>query len=217
MNRVLLIDSGIFCLDDLGMETLRIILPVYFFTYLFVCVFWRKAVFFKKTGKNPFIPGEPSTPHGFVAKCFEAVTVFFAVEVVAYGISPNLFTYSVLEAWGLPVGLKYLGLIFLLFSILITTVAQIQMGDSWRIGIGTEEKTDLVGSGLYAYSRNPIFLGMMSSVLGLFLVLPNTLSLLGCVLGCVLLEIMVRLEEVHLSSLHGQPYLDYLKRVRRWV
>lgn len=201
----------------LRMDFMRVIIPVYFFTYLFVCVFWRKAVFFKKTGKNPIALGAASTPHGFVAKCFEVITAFFAIEVLLYSIWPDVFTYSMLETWNFPVEIKYFGLLFLLISLLITTIAQIQMGESWRIGIGSAERTELVYKGLYKYSRNPIFLGMMSSVLGLFLVLPNSLSFLAFVLGYVLLQIMVRLEETHLLAIHGQSYQNYLDQVRRWV
>ena len=44
-----------------------------------------------------------------------------------------------------------------------------QMGKSWRIGIDTENKTDLVEKGLFTVSRNPIFFGMRMALFGFFL------------------------------------------------
>jgi protein-S-isoprenylcysteine O-methyltransferase Ste14 len=51
-------------------------------------------------------------------------------------------------------------------------IAQYQMSNSWRIGIDEKNKTELVTKGIF-YSRNPIFLGMIISILGIFLILPT--------------------------------------------
>ena len=50
-------------------------------------------------------------------------------------------------------------------------------------------------SGVFGWSRNPIFVGMKITLLGLFLIIPNALILLAFVLGVVLIQIQVRLEE----------------------
>jgi protein-S-isoprenylcysteine O-methyltransferase Ste14 len=42
-------------------------------------------------------------------------------------------------------------------------------------------------------------------------------NLLALVLGVVLIQIQVRLEEEHLKALHGGKYEEYRCRVRRWV
>jgi protein-S-isoprenylcysteine O-methyltransferase Ste14 len=49
------------------------------------------------------------------------------------------------------------------------------MGDSWRIGVGPGARTDLITSGLFRGSRNPIFL-MRVTLAGVFLVTPNVVS-----------------------------------------
>lgn len=71
--------------------------------------------------------------------------------------------------------------------------------------------------GVFSLSRNPIFLGMMLTLLGLFLVIPNALTLLAFVLGAVLIQIQVRLEEEFLGKTHGEEYAGYRRRVRRWL
>jgi protein-S-isoprenylcysteine O-methyltransferase Ste14 len=91
------------------------------------------------------------------------------------------------------------------------------MGEAWRIGIDSEHRTPLVRKGVFGVSRNPIFLGMMITLLGLFLTIPNALTLLALGLGVVMIGAQVRLEEEHLSKLHPNEYADYRKRVRRWI
>lgn len=91
------------------------------------------------------------------------------------------------------------------------------MGASWRIGINAEARSPLVTTGIFARSRNPIFLGMRASLLGLFMVLPNAFTLAIFLVGEVLIQMQMRLEESYLSSVHRLEYERYLKVVRRWV
>jgi protein-S-isoprenylcysteine O-methyltransferase Ste14 len=101
-------------------------------------------------------------------------------------------------------------------SLLVVLVAQAQMARSWRVGFDKNAKTELVQGGLFRYSRNPVFVGMLATMLGLFLVLPNAMTLLAAALTWVVLQIQVRMEEEYLSKTHGEPYLEYLQKVRRW-
>ena len=109
------------------------------------------------------------------------------------------------------------GIVLLLLSLVWTVIAQGQMGESWRIGIDQSHRTNLVQSGVFSLSRNPIFLGMMLTLFGLFLVIPNALTLLTLGLGVVLIQIQVRLEEEFLARTHGDEYILYRIRVRRWI
>jgi protein-S-isoprenylcysteine O-methyltransferase Ste14 len=91
------------------------------------------------------------------------------------------------------------------------------MKDSWRIGIDEENETDLITKGLFRYSRNPIFLGVILSNLGLFLIIPNMGTLLVLTLSYFSIQIQIRLEEDFLKKQFGTDYLIYCKSVRRWI
>lgn len=104
-----------------------------------------------------------------------------------------------------------------MLSLIWTVLAQSQMGHSWRIGIDEEHRTVLVVKGIFGVSRNPIFLGMILTLVGLFLTIPNAITLLTLVLGFVLIQVQVRLEEAFLGQVHGRDYDDYRRRVRRWL
>ena len=91
------------------------------------------------------------------------------------------------------------------------------MGRSWRIGVDPEVKTDLIQEGLFSISRNPISLRMRLMLVAFFFILPNALTLAIWLLGDVLMQIQVRLEEDHSRRLHGDSYDGYARRVRRWL
>ena len=102
-------------------------------------------------------------------------------------------------------------------SLIWIFIAQLQMSDSWRIGIDQENETELVSKGLFSISRNPIFFGIIIADLGLFLVIPNAFTLLISVLSIYAVQVQVRLEEVFLAQVHGEEYAQYCKQVRRWI
>jgi protein-S-isoprenylcysteine O-methyltransferase Ste14 len=91
------------------------------------------------------------------------------------------------------------------------------MGNAWRIGIDDENPTELVTSGIFRLSRNPIFLGVRLNFVGLFLVLPNAVTLVIWLLGDAMLQIQVLLEEEYLRQAHGEAYQKYIQQVRRWL
>jgi protein-S-isoprenylcysteine O-methyltransferase Ste14 len=112
---------------------------------------------------------------------------------------------------------QQVGYVLLLLSLGWITCAQYQMGRSWRIGFKEDDLPDLVKTGLFARSRNPIFLGMRVTLLGLFLVFPCAVTLAILALSEALIAIQVRLEEAHLSKSLGETYLAYAAATPRWL
>ena len=96
-------------------------------------------------------------------------------------------------------------------------IAQSQMGASWRIGIDHEEKTEFIQTGLFTYSRNPIFVGVIFISFGFFLVLPSSITLTILMLDIALIQIQVALEEEYLATSHGEEYSHYCSKIRRWI
>jgi protein-S-isoprenylcysteine O-methyltransferase Ste14 len=76
----------------------------------------------------------------------------------------------------------------------------------------------IVETGPYRYSRNPIYLSMFVMVAG-FAVALNSLWQFAAlvVLYGVLRWAVVAREEAYLTRKFGAPYLDYARRVRRWL
>ena len=139
-----------------------------------------------------------------------------------------LLLYLVLRALGVPniefgalhwmehVVTQAFGLALLASSLILIVMAQAQMGAAWRIGIDHADSSILVTRGIFNWSRNPIFLGMRLSLLGLFLINPNAATLTVFVAGEILMQIQVRLEETFLASRFGIDYSAYQSKTRRW-
>jgi protein-S-isoprenylcysteine O-methyltransferase Ste14 len=97
------------------------------------------------------------------------------------------------------------------------SIAQFQMSNSWRIGIDEKNKTKLVTDGVFSISRNPIFLGMIISVLGLFFIVPNALTFFLTITTYIVIQIQIRLEEEFLQKQHSQDYVNYKLKTKRLI
>lgn len=121
-----------------------------------------------------------------------------------------------LGVWEVPQGIRVAGWVIALTGLAIVALAQAQMGLSWRMGI-VAERTALVTHGLFRWARNPIFAGMLATLTGLIGIVPCGWTLAGFGLVFALLAWEARLEEAHLSALHGEDYRRYAARVGRFV
>lgn len=78
--------------------------------------------------------------------------------------------------------------------------------------------TQLVTTGLFAHSRNPMYLGMVLCLTGWAVWLTHPLALFGVVLFIACLHwFQIKPEERILLHKFGEPYAQYLRRVRRWI
>jgi protein-S-isoprenylcysteine O-methyltransferase Ste14 len=95
---------------------------------------------------------------------------------------------------------------------------QTQMGSSWRIGTDPGERTALVTDGLFGLVRHPIYVALVSTLLGLALLVPSVVAFASVALFVASIEIEVhRIEEPHLLRAHGDAYSRYAARVGRFL
>lgn len=99
----------------------------------------------------------------------------------------------------------------------IVIVAQVQMGRAWRIGVRSGDAPLFVSHGLFKFSRNPIFVGMM--LVGLAGTMASGLwwawaALVVFIASCAM---QVRIEEAHLENSFGVHYRKFRMTVPRWL
>jgi protein-S-isoprenylcysteine O-methyltransferase Ste14 len=110
------------------------------------------------------------------------------------------------------------GLVLAVCGLAATMYAQLDMGDSWRVGVDTSETTKLVRTGTFKVVRNPIFAAMLVFILGQALLAPNPVAIAVFVTFLAAIEVSVRtVEEPYLLGVHGDEYRDYTARVGRFV
>ena len=91
------------------------------------------------------------------------------------------------------------------------------MKDSWQAGIPDKDKTELVTTGIYRFSRNPAFLGFDLMYVGALLLYGNLLTLGFSVFAIVMLHLQILQEERCLVNTFGAPYQEYCRHVSRYL
>jgi protein-S-isoprenylcysteine O-methyltransferase Ste14 len=80
-----------------------------------------------------------------------------------------------------------------------------------------EEPASLVSSGLYRYSRNPMYIGVLLVIFGqAILFASSAIALYGCFMFLMFHVVVVTLEEPHLRAVQGPSYEAYCRAVPRW-
>ena len=145
--------------------------------------------------------------------------VLFVLALVAGFMAPVLALADVVEApdYLTRPPLQAVGVVLALAGTALTLVAQFAMGESWRIGVDQDERTDLVTTGPFELVRNPIFAAMTPTAAGLVLMVPSILALAALIALVIALQLQVRIvEEPYLLRVHGSEYAGYAARVGRF-
>jgi protein-S-isoprenylcysteine O-methyltransferase Ste14 len=141
-----------------------------------------------------------------------ALFYFYTIFAAAFHwplVSTRKFFSSTVIAW-IGVGLCAVGLLVLVASL-------VSFGRSFRVGIDVDQPDKLVTTGIFAVSRNPIYVGFALVLVGQFLVFPNWVPLLYLVAGLLLFHRQVLREESFMRQHYSQEYADYCRRVRRYL
>lgn len=197
-------------------DLLIVFLPLYFAAFFGFAFLWRTWRTWKATGVNPYrLPGNPGVEQ-ITSRYFRLLPVASLAVVVAY-LVPGWYAFLGPLVWLEHTLLQLLGIVLMTVALVVILVAQGQMGESWRIGVDYQTRTVFVQRGLFRYSRNPVFVGILLSVLGMFLALPNALTLVILMLDLSLIQVQVQVEEAFLAREHGEDYAAYRASVRRWL
>ena len=81
-----------------------------------------------------------------------------------------------------------------------------------------QKPTALVIEGPYKFTRNPMYLGVTTALAGVAIYLGDILAFLAPIAFFIFVSVrFIPREEKMMEKLFGKKYLDYKKRVRRWV
>jgi protein-S-isoprenylcysteine O-methyltransferase Ste14 len=117
-----------------------------------------------------------------------------------------------------PPVLQYIGLVLTFIGVLLGLAAFMEFRRVRTTLDPHGSAKQLVTSGVYRFTRNPIYLGFLLMVIGLPL---NSGLYWGFVMAPFYVLTMNRLiiqhEEAYLERKFGKAYTSYTSRVRRWV
>ena len=176
---------------------------------------WRAWLQRRRTGSTGFrgMNGRLGSAE-WVAGLGFVTALIVAVVGPVLQLSGVITPLSVLHAeWIQVAGIALAGL-----GIVLTVWAQLDMGESWRVGVDASETTALVRTRVFGWVRNPIYSAMLIFDFGIALVTPNFVTIAGLVLAIAALELQVRrVEEPYLLGKHGPAYRSYTANVGRFI
>lgn len=197
-------------------QLFQIILFPYALLYLAVVFILPSYRVYLKTGKNPYVFKKSDSAHDYTGMQMRLVTAVMLFVIIIWSFFGEVYDYLVPIRYLEIETMRAIGSLLIVVAFGWIIIAQIQMGQSWRIGFDKNEDTLLIKTGLFGLSRNPVFLGMIITQIGLFFVIPNAITFMIVFQVYQLLQIQVRLEEEYLTSAHAEEYKTYCKHTRRW-
>ena len=144
-------------------------------------------------------------------------TVEMLMSAATLGIVPAQLVSVCIDWSCLPSGARFTGFLIALIGDAIFLIAVHCMKDSWRAGIPEKDKTELVTGGIYAFSRNPAFLGFDLMYIGVLFMYCNILTGAFTAFAVVMLHMQILQEERYMASTFGEEYLSYKKHVFRYL
>jgi protein-S-isoprenylcysteine O-methyltransferase Ste14 len=124
-------------------------------------------------------------------------------------------------AFELAVGTPRFEPVFLL--VMLWGFAQYRLCGRFRVRLGgggpgfDKPPERLVTTGLYAWTRNPMYLGHIIYTIGVALTFQSWLGAVLALARAAWFHWRVLRDEKRLAQQFGGPYIDYMKRVRRWL
>ena len=148
-------------------------------------------------------------------KSVHRVEVLMSIATLA---APVIQILSIIFGWNhMPANARFTGFCIGMLGDIIFLVSVLCMKDSWRAGIPDKDRTKLVTTGIYRYSRNPAFLGFDFMYVGLLLMYFNLSMLVVSAFAIIMLHLQILQEERYLTENYGDSYREYRKHVFRYL
>jgi protein-S-isoprenylcysteine O-methyltransferase Ste14 len=199
-----------------------------FFDYLqiaivviFILVIAGRAVFMIATrGINPIVIG--GGKKGLV-RIVELLSfgglVLWIIELLLYAVHADFHIFPAPLNQVLIVSQisRITGAILLFVGLLFFLGAFVSFGDSWRVGFDTKTPGKLVTGGIFAFSRNPIYVFLDLWFISVFLMNGRLIFLILAILTLMVIHWQILQEEAFLSKLYREPYHRYRSQTGRYI
>jgi protein-S-isoprenylcysteine O-methyltransferase Ste14 len=186
--------------------------------FLFYLLFFGRTIVLYRRGVKVWVVGTSSKTlfEIVLENILFPVLLLWSVFIVLTALNVHLpdavSTFLLNVIW-----LKYVGILCCYAGLLIFLWALISFGKSWRIGIDEKHSNELITSGMFKYSRNPIFLFMDLYFFGIMLIYPNIVFVAVAICTIVGIHLQILREEKFLLKKFGEEYKKYTQQTRRYL
>lgn len=144
---------------------------------------------------------------------FPPLLIFLFLLVIAYGLQ-YFWPISIIGSSGL----RYIGggVVMLGIGIVILAAQSFKRAETniepWK------PTTKIISTGIYTYSRNPIYTGFCLVLIGIGIFLNSLWILISFIPSAILVYyVAIKKEEIYLERKFGEEYISYKNKVRRWL
>ena len=117
-----------------------------------------------------------------------------------------------------PMPWNILGVVPLACGIALNLVADKAFHQAQTTVKPFEESAALITTGVFRITRNPMYLGYVLILIGVALIVRSLTPYAVIAVFAILMDrVFIRVEEQMLEKQFGQAWVDYAKRVRRWI
>ena len=113
--------------------------------------------------------------------------------------------------------IEIIALAFLIVGTIILFLSTFRLNNDLVFGLSSSENHKLQTRGIYSLSRHPFYLGFIFILLSSCLFNPHYLNILAFIGAWTIHHFIMIEEEKYLISQYGDEYLQYAKRVKRYV
>ena len=171
-----------------------------------------RALTLHKRGIRAIVFGETDKSDFF----FIPIFLIFVYTVLACAFDLPMPAPLVKPFWTSMAG-EWVGFTLCMIALVGFFATLKSFGDSFRVGIDEKHPDKLVTSGMFALSRNPIYVSFLLFFSGMFLLYPNIPLICALVFFALAVHRQILREEAFLKVHYGKAYEDYCRRVRRYL
>jgi protein-S-isoprenylcysteine O-methyltransferase Ste14 len=184
------------------------------------CVIVGKALYsWAATGVFPIVIGRGKGAWRVIELLSFLAVVLWVVEVLLRALRApvDLFPDHVGLAVLQTQAARSIGLALIVAGLIPFLLAFVNFGTSWRIGIDRKTPGALVTGGIFAVTRNPIYVAFILFFFGIFLANGTWFFLIFAILAVMFIHFQVLREEEFLKKQYGAEYAAYCARTARYL
>lgn len=126
------------------------------------------------------------------------------------------FTFPVLQIISYPYTL--FGMLLIIFGIILNTLAWLLFIKNKTTQNPFKKPDKFIVKGVYKISRHPMYLGMLTILLGISALLGSLTTFIFPIIFFIIIQTkFIPLEEKNMETKFGKKYLEYKTKVRRWI
>jgi protein-S-isoprenylcysteine O-methyltransferase Ste14 len=169
------------------------------------------AIIIRAIIRKQKIIGRPPVPvfYFILAKTFVLVNLVF---LLMKGLNINV--NGILR---LPMFIDFIALLLLIAGFLILFLSTLQLKNDLIFGLSNSESHRLQTKGVYSISRHPFYLGFIFILFSSCLFIPHIVNIAAFSGAWLIHHIIMKKEEQFLISQYGEEYIQYAKKVNRYI